>query len=80
MLINSIPVIVELLSVGYLNEKSFMYKVLVYYSIIYYQIQLAMFAKMYFSGYKWMKILTLLFDVAVRVQPTLEILTLILRP
>ena len=77
---NSMPVIVELLSVGYLNEKSFMHKALVYYSIIYYQIQLATFAKTYFSGYKWMKILTLQFDVAVRVRPTLEILTLILRP
>ena len=77
---NSMPVIVELLSVGYLNEKSFMHKALVYYSIIYYQTQLAIFAKMYFSGYKWMKILTLQFDVAVRVRPTLEILTLILRP
>ena len=77
---NSMPVIVELLSVGYLNEKSFMYKALVYYSIIYYQMQLAMFAKIYFSGYKWMKILTLQFDVAVRVRPTLEILTLVLRP
>ena len=76
----STPVIVELLSVGYVNEKSFMHKALVYYSIIYYQAQLAMFANMYFSGYNWMKILTLQFDIALRIRHTLEILTLILRP
>ena len=45
VLMNSMPVIVELLSVGYLNEKSFMHKALVYYSIIYYQMELAKFAK-----------------------------------
>ena len=54
-----------------------MHKALVYYSIIYYQIQIATYAKMNFSVHKQMKISTLLFDLAVRVQPTLEILTLI---